>query len=119
MVRYPKQKQILNRVSVLITLAPCRTMQIYNVPLRITLLGGEETEDRKRAAMKMTVDDQQQDINDPRVLGTRLGGTKTAKHRARMTVTMTMKTDTKVKETMAKVQESGGAMTRDLLQKMI
>ena len=37
MVQYPKQKQILNRVSVLITLAPCRTMQIYKVPLRITL----------------------------------------------------------------------------------
>ena len=37
MVQYPQQKQILNWVSVLITLAPCRTMQIYKVPLRITL----------------------------------------------------------------------------------
>jgi hypothetical protein len=41
-----------------------------------TRLGGEETEDRKRAGMKKTVDDHQQDINDPRMLGTRLGGTK-------------------------------------------
>ena len=40
-----------------------------------TRLGGEETEDLKRAARKMTMDDHQQDINDPRVLGTRLGGT--------------------------------------------
>jgi hypothetical protein len=29
--------------------------------------------------MKMTVDDYQQDINDPRVLETRLGGTKAMK----------------------------------------
>ena len=54
-----------------------------------------------------TVDDHQQDINDPRVLGTRLGGTKTDNHCARMTVTMTMKTVTKVTDTIAKVQESG------------
>ena len=40
-----------------------------------TRLGGEETEDRKRAARKMTMDDHQQHINDPRVWGTRLGGT--------------------------------------------
>ena len=40
-----------------------------------TRLGGEETEDQKRAVMKMTMDDHQQDINDPRVLRTRLGGT--------------------------------------------
>ena len=36
---------------------------------------GTKTEDRKRAAKKMTMDDHQQDINDLRVLGTRLGGT--------------------------------------------
>ena len=69
--------------------------------------------------MKMTMDDHQQDINDPRVLGTRLGRTKTKKHCGRMTVTMTMKTDTKGKETIAKVQESGGEMTSDQLQKRI
>ena len=40
-----------------------------------TRLGGEETEDLKRAARNMTMDDHQQDINDQRVLGTRLGGT--------------------------------------------
>ena len=39
-----------------------------------TRLGGEETEDRKHAVMKMTVYDHQRDINDPRALGTRLGG---------------------------------------------
>ena len=36
---------------------------------------GTRTEDRKRAAKKMTMDDHQQDINNLRVLGTRLGGT--------------------------------------------
>ena len=67
-------------------------------------------------AMKMTVDDHQQDINDPRVLGTRLGGTKAMK----MTKDeMTTMTDTKVKETIARVQECGIAMTSDQLQKMI
>ena len=40
---------------------------------------GGETEDLKRAKMKMTKDDHQQDINDPRVLGTRLGGIKAMK----------------------------------------
>ena len=66
-----------------------------------------------------TVDAHKQDINDPRALGTRLGGTKTENHRARMTVTMTMKTDTKVKEMIPKVQECGGVMTSDQLQKVI
>ena len=81
-----------------------------------TRLGWEETEDRKRAVMKMTVDDHQQDSNDPRVLGTRLGGTKAKK----MTVDeMTMMTDTKVKEMIAKVQQCGGAMMSDQLQKVI
>ena len=65
-----------------------------------TRLGGEETEDRKRAAMKMTMDDHQQDINDPRVLGTRLGGTKAMKMNEDEKTTMT---DTKVKETIARV----------------
>ena len=41
--------------------------------------GWWETEDLKRAKMKMTMDDHQQDINDPRVLGTRLGGIKAMK----------------------------------------
>ena len=36
-------------------------------------------EDLKHAVMKMTVDDSQQDINDPGALGTRLGGTKAMK----------------------------------------
>ena len=36
-----------------------------------------------------------------------------------MTVTVTMMTDTKVKETIAKVRESGGVMTNDQLQTMI
>jgi hypothetical protein len=55
--------------------------------------------------MTKTVDDHQQDINDPRVLGTRLGGT-----------TMT---DDMVKEIIAKAQECGGAMTSDQLLKVI
>ena len=41
--------------------------------------GEEETEDLKRAVRKKTEDDHQQDINDPRVLGTRLGGIKAMK----------------------------------------
>ena len=48
---------------------------IDNLRVSGTRLGWEETEDRKRAAMKTTMDDHQRDINDPRVLGTRLGGT--------------------------------------------
>ena len=48
---------------------------IDNLRVSGTRLGGEETEDLKRAARKMTMDDHQQDIIDPRVLGTRLGGT--------------------------------------------
>ena len=44
-----------------------------------TRLGEEETEDLKRAVKKKTVDDHRQDINDPRALGTRLGGTKAMK----------------------------------------
>ena len=40
---------------------------------------GGETEDLKRAVMTKTVDGHQQDINDSRVLGTRLGGTKAMK----------------------------------------
>ena len=44
-----------------------------------TRLGEEETEDLKRAVKKKTVDDHRQDINDPRALGTRPGGTKAMK----------------------------------------
>ena len=65
--------------------------------------------------MKMTMDDHQQDINDPRVLGTWLEGTKTMKINKDEKMTMT---DTKVKETIARVQKCGGAMTSDQLRKM-
>ena len=41
--------------------------------------GRGRTEDLKRAVKKMTEDDYQQDINDPRTLATRLGGTKAMK----------------------------------------
>ena len=44
-----------------------------------TRLGGEETEDLKRAVRNKTMDDHRLDINDPWVLGTRLGGTKAEK----------------------------------------
>ena len=64
-----------------------------------------------------TVDDRQQDINDRKVSGTSWG-TKTEDHRARMTVTMTKMTDTEVKETIAKVWESG-VMTNDQMQTII
>ena len=52
---------------------------------------GTKTSDQQ----KKTEDDHRRDINDSRVLGTRLGGTKTEDHRARMTVMVTMMTDTK------------------------
>ena len=90
----------------------------YSRTLTTTGVGNEagwETEDLKRAKMKMTMDDHQQDINDPRVLGTRLGGTKAMKMNEDEKTTMT---DTKVKETIAKVRESG-VMTNDQLQTMI
>ena len=77
---------------------------------------GWETEDLKRAKMKMTMDDHQQDINDPRVLGTRLGGTKAKK---KTEDEMTTMTDTKVKETIARVQVGDGTMTSDQPRKMI
>ena len=64
----------------------------------------------------MTADDHQQDINDLRVLGTRLGWTKAMKMTEDEKTTMT---DTKVKETITRVQEGGGAMTRNQLRKMI
>ena len=41
--------------------------------------GEEETEDLKRAVRKKTEDNHRQDINDPWVLGTRLGGTEAKK----------------------------------------
>ena len=44
-----------------------------------TRLGEEETEDLKRAVRNKTIDDHRLDINDPWVLGTRLGGTKAEK----------------------------------------
>ena len=66
--------------------------------------------------MKMTMDDHQQDINNPRVLGTWLEGTKTMKINKDE---KTMMTDTKVKETIARVQKCGGAMTSDQLRKKI
>ena len=81
-----------------------------------TRLGEEETEDLKRAVRKKTEDDHRQDINDPWVLGTRPGGTKAKK---KTEDEMTTMTDTKVKETIARVQECGGAMTSDQLRKMI
>ena len=59
---------------------------------------------------KKTEDNHRQDINDPWVLGTRLGGTKAKKKNEDE---MTMKTDTKVKETIARVQVGNGAMTSD------
>ena len=91
---------------------------------------GTKAEDRKRAAMKMTVDDHQQDINDPRVLGTRLGGTMKMTvddhqqdiNNPRVLGTRlggTTMTDDMVKEIIAKVQECGGAMTSDQLLKVI
>ena len=66
-----------------------------------------------------TVEGRQQDINDREVLGTSWG-TKTENHRASMTMTMTMTklADTKVKETIAKVRESG-VMTNDTLKKIV
>ena len=81
-----------------------------------TRLGEEETEDLKRAVKKKTVDDHQQDINDPRVLKTRLGGTKAMK---KTEDEMTTMTDTKVKETIARVQVGDGAMTSDQPRKKI
>ena len=77
---------------------------------------GWETEDLKHGKMKMTMDDHQQDINNPRVLGTRLGGIKTMKMTKDEKTTMT---DTKGKETIARVQECGDAMMSDQLRKMI
>ena len=64
-----------------------------------------------------TVGDRQQDINDREVLGTSWG-TKTEDHRARVIATMTKIADTEVKETIAKVRESG-VMTNDQLQTII
>ena len=61
-----------------------------------------------------------QDIEDTRVLGTRLGGDETEnRKRATMKMTITTMTDNKVKEMIPMVQEFGGAMTRDQLQTMI
>ena len=62
------------------------------------------------------MDDHRLDINDPWVLGTRPGGTEAKK---KTKDEMTMKNDAKVKETIARVQECGGAMTSDQLRKMI
>ena len=71
---------------------------------------GWETEDLKHGKMKMTMDDHQQDINNPRVLGTRLGGIKTMKMTKDEKTTMT---DTKGKETIARVQVGDGTRTSD------
>ena len=79
-----------------------------------TRLGEEETEDLKRAVRNKTMDDHRQDINDPRVLGTRLGGTKAEK---KTEEEMTTLTDTEVKETNGRVQEGDGAMTSDQQKK--
>ena len=65
---------------------------------------------------KKTKDDHRQDINYPRVLGTRLGGTEaTKKNEDEMMTT----TDTMVKETIARVQAGNDAMTSDQPRKMI
>ena len=56
------------------------------------------------------MDDHRLDINDPWVLGTRLGGTKAEK---KTEDEMTTLTDTKVKETNGRVQEGDGTMTSD------
>ena len=50
--------------------------QDINDPKVLGTSWGTRTEDRKRAAKKMTMDNHQQDINDLRVLGTKLGGNK-------------------------------------------
>ena len=71
---------------------------------------GKKTEDLKRAERNKTMDDHRQDINDPGVLGTRPGGTKAEKKTEDETTTLT---DTKVEETIARVQVGDGAMTRD------
>ena len=63
------------------------------------------------------MDGRQQDINDRKVLGTSWG-TKTENHCASKTMTKTKLADTKVKETIAKVRESG-VMTNDQLQTII
>ena len=78
--------------------------------------GEEETEDLKRAVRKKTEDDHRQDINDPWVLGTRPGGTEAKK---KTKDEMTTKTDTKVKETIARVQVGNGAMTSGQPKEMI
>ena len=63
------------------------------------------------------MDGRQQDINDRKVLGTSWG-TKTENHRASKTMKKTKLADTEVKETIAKVQESG-VMTNDQMQTII
>ena len=108
------------------------TVDLIKQDLRVsgTRLGAEETEDRKQAAMKTIMDDQQQDINDPRVLGTRLGGTvkKTVDDQQQdindprvlgTRLNGTTMTDDMVKEIIAKVQECGSTMTSDQLLKVI
>ena len=75
-----------------------------------TRLGGTEAKKKTEDEMstKKTEDDHRQDINDPQVLGTRPGGTEAQK---KTEDEMTTKTDTKVKETIARVQVGNGAMT--------
>ena len=63
------------------------------------------------------MDGRQQDINDRKVLGTSWG-TKTENHRASKKMTKTKLADTEVKETIAKVRESG-VMTNNQLKKII
>ena len=86
------------------------TSRTSTTPVSGTRLGEEETEDLKRAVRNKTMDDHRLDINDPWVLGTRLGGTKAEK---KTEDEMTTLTDTKVKETNGRVQEGDGTMMSD------
>ena len=91
-------------------------MRLCQDGCRRAALGRREEEERQRLDRDIdngdgTVDDSQQDINDRKVLGTSWG-TKTEDHRATVIVTMTKMADTEVKETIAKVRESG-VMTND------
>ena len=83
-----------------------------------TRLGGTEAKKKTKDEMttKKTEDDHRQDINDPWVLGRRPGGTEAQK---KTEDEMKTKTDTKVKETIARVQVGNGAMTSGQPKKMI